>query len=206
MSTQTMSITQALAEVKLLKKRLEKTGRYTKYVALKTKTNNVDVEDFTKTAKANFQSFKDLLNRYNVIRSAIVVSNATASVTIGGKTYTIAEAVERKRSIETEEDMLQGLQNEWKHVKEEAEKHQRTQQERLDKLLLQELGKDSKTNVEVIQSLTDSFMRNNKADIIDPLGLEAVIRQMNDDIEAFKTNVDWVLSESNGKTQITISV
>jgi hypothetical protein len=201
-----MSITQALAEVKLLKKRLEKTGRYTKYVALKTKTNNVDVEDFTKTAKANFQSFKDLLNRYNVIRSAIVVSNATASVTIGGKTYTIAEAVERKRSIETEEDMLQGLQNEWKHVKEEAEKHQRTQQERLDKLLLQELGKDSKTNVEVIQSLTDSFMRNNKADIIDPLGLEAVIRQMNDDIEAFKTNVDWVLSESNGKTQIEIPV
>jgi hypothetical protein len=204
MATQTISITQALAEVKLLKKRLDKTSSYTKYVALKTKTNTLDVEDFTKSAKANFQSFKDLLNRYNVIRSAIVVSNATAMVSIGGKSYTIAEAVERKRSIETEKTMLQKMQNEWKHVKDEAEKHQKTQQERLDKLLLQELGKDSKTNVEVIQSLTDSFMRNNKAEIIDPLGMETVIRQMEDEITAFETNVDWVLSESNGKTQIEI--
>lgn len=201
---QQMSITQALAELKLLRKRLDSCISNAKFVTLKTKTKPVDVDEFSKTARANFQSFKDLLNRYNRIKAEIVASNATARVSIAGREYTIAEAVERKRSLETEKELLSVMKNQWEVTTDSAEEHQRAQQDRLDKLLLQELGKDSKTSVDVVQSLTESFMRNNKAEVIDPLGLEARIGEMTREVEDFETNVDWVLSESNGR--ITISV
>ncbi len=199
-----MSITQALAELKLLRKRLDSCISHAKFVTLKTKTRVVDVDEFSRGARSSFQSFRDLLNRYNRIKAAIVASNATARVTVAGREYTIAEAVERKRSLSTEKEMLVIMKNQWEDVNEAAAVHQAAQQERLDKLLLQELGKDNKTSVEVVQALTDTFLKNNKAEVIDPLGLEARITEMTRELEDFETNVDWVLSESNGRITITV--
>jgi hypothetical protein len=203
MSSQQMSIAQALVELKLLKSRIGKCEN-TEFIAVKTKTKTIDVAEFSKTAKASLQSFKDLLIRYNTIRSKVVVSNATTRVTVAGTDYTVAEAVERKRSIEMEKDMLNALRSQFKRATNDVEAHQKTQQERLDKLLLQELGKDSKTNVEVVDALTESFLKNNKADLIDPLGLQEVINAMDKSIQDFESNVDWVLSESNGRTVIMV--
>jgi hypothetical protein len=200
---QQMSIAQALVELKLLKSRINKC-RNTDFVTVKTKTKNIDVAEFTKNATASLQSYRDLLDRYNVIRSKIVISNATTRVTIGGYEYTVAEAVERKRSIEMENDMLDVLRAQFRKATTDVESHQKLQQERLDKLILQELGKDSKTNVEVVDALTESFLKNNKAELIDPLGLQDVISKMDKSIEAFMTNVDWVLSESNGRNVIVV--
>ena len=202
-SGQQMSIAQALVELKLLKSRIGKCEN-TEFIGVKTKTKTIDVAEFSKTAKATLQSFKDMLNRYNTIRSRVVVSNATTRVTVAGTEYTVAEAVERKRSIEMEKDMLNALRSQFKRATNDVESHQKTQQERLDKLLLQELGKDSKTNVEVVDALTETFLKNNKADLIDPLGLQEVINAMDKSIQDFETNVDWVLSESNGRTTITV--
>ena len=125
-------------------------------------------------------------------------------MSIGGRQYSIAEAVERKRSIAIEKDLLLHMKQQWVKAVEEVEQYQTTQQERLDKMILQELGKDSKTNVEMVTALTDTFLKNNKADLIDPLGLETKIKTLSEEFDTFETNVDWVLSESNGRTMITI--
>lgn len=199
-----MSITQALAELKLLRKRLDGVLDDAKFVALKTKTRPVDTEKFSRSAQGSFQSFRDLLDRYNRIKAAIVVSNAAARVSVAGREYSVAEAVERKRSIETERRCLTLMQLQWQQVQREYENHNQTQQERLDKLVLQELGKDNKTSVEVVQNLTDAFWKNNKADVVDPLGLEERIKEYSKDIEEFELNVDWVLSEANGRVVIKV--
>lgn len=203
--TQQMSITQALAELKLLRKRVEKTLVGAKFVTYKTKSKQVDVEEFTRSAKGSYQSFRDLMNRINSLKSAIVMSNASSTVVIGGKTYSIAEAVERKRSIEQECNLIECMKRQWVDITAEVERHQEQQQARLDKMLLQELGKDSKTSVDVVNSLTEAFLKNNKADLIDPLNLEQTIKTISDELDAFRTNVDWVLSESNGRTIIQVA-
>jgi hypothetical protein len=76
--------------------------------------------------------------------------------------------------------------------------------DRLDRLLSSELGKDVKTNPETIAALTASFQETNKVQLIDPLGLKAKARQLEEEIDAFESNVDWVLSETNGKTMISL--
>ncbi len=199
-----MSITQALAELKLLRKRFESCLYDAQFITLKTKARACDTAAFSVAARASYQSYRDLLNRYNRIKAAIVASNATARVTIAGREYTIAEAVERKRTIATERDCLRKMQDQWQEVQSEYEAHQKEQMVRVDRLMMQELGKDKQTNVEVAKSLQEAFLESNKAEIVDPLKLETLIREYKRELEDFETNVDWVLSESNGRTMVTV--
>lgn len=203
-TTTTMSITQALAELKLLRKRFESCLEDAQFVTLKTKTRQVDAAAFGVAARASYQSYRDLLSRYNRIKAAIVASNATARVTVAGREYTIAEAVERKRTIATERECLRKMQTQWQETQSDYEAHQKEQQLRVDRLMMQELGKDKQTNVEVAKSLQEAFLESNKAEVVDPLKLEGLIREFKKELEEFETNVDWVLSESNGRTSVTV--
>lgn len=199
-----MSITQALAELKLLRKRFTNCLEDAEFVTLKTKTRQVDTAAFAADAQASYRSYRDLLDRYNRVKAAIVASNATTTVMFGGRTYTIAEAVERKRTIETERACLSKMQEQWHRVQMNYQAHQNEQQQRVDRLMMQELGKDKQTNVEVAKSLQEAFLESNKADIVDPLNLAKLIREFSKELEEFETNVDWVLSESNGRTMVVV--
>jgi hypothetical protein len=204
-TSQTMSITQGLAELKLIRKRLESALEDAKFVTMITKKSMIDRGRFEVQARASMQSYRDLLNRYNRLKSAIVQSNATATVTIAGQTYTVAEAVERKRSINYEQTLLYKLQNQWNQVKGDYDRHNTSEYERVDRLISSELGKETKTNVDVVQALSKTFLEDGKAEILDPLNMENTIRDIRKSTEEFTTNVDWVLSEANGHTMITIS-
>ena len=203
MST-TMSVTQALSELKLLRSRIQSAITSSSFITLKKKRDLLDVGRFATEANASYQSYNDLLNRYNKIKAAIVISNATTTVTIGDATYTVAEAVERKRSIELEKDMLSIMRNQYSSAIAQHSAHTASEAARVERLLQSELSKDSKTNVETITQLTETFLAQNKAEVIDPLNLSEKIDTTTKRIEEFETKVDWVLSESNGKTQISI--
>jgi len=203
MST-TISVSQALAELKLLRKRIQNATQQSTLIALKKKRDLLDVGRFSTEAVASYQSYKDLLNRYNVIKAAIVQSNATTTVSIGGVSYTVADAVERKMTIALEKDMLSKMQHQFDQVNRDYENHVTAENVRVERLIQTELGKDAKTNVEVISQLSETFLAQNKAEIVDPLGLAKEIAALNKNIEDFETKVDWVLSESNGKTTISV--
>ena len=203
MST-TMSVTQALSELKLLRSRIQSAIANSSFITLKKKRDLLDVGRFSTEANASYQSYSDLLNRYNKIKAAIVIANATTKVTIGDATYTVAEAVERKRSIELEKDMLAVMRSQYSGAIAQHSAHTASEAARVERLLQSELSKDSKTSVDTITQLTETFLAQNKAEVIDPLNLSDKIDIMTKRIEEFETKVDWVLSESNGKTQILV--
>jgi hypothetical protein len=204
MAAQQMSITQALAELKLLDKRIQKALDHVEWAGVKTKSNPLDTEKFARTARAEFQSFTDLVKRYDTIKRAVVLSNATTRVRVGTWEGTVAEAIEYKRSIFYKRRLLDAMKNQLLTVKELFKSHQEAVDARLEKLLHSELGKDVKTSPETITALTNSFRENNKVDLVDPLDLAGRSRELEEEVESFETNVDWVLSETNGKTLIQI--
>ena len=199
---QQMSITQALAELKLLDKRIQKALDHVEWADVKSKSNPIDSEKFTRTARAEFQSFADLVKRYDTIKRAVVLSNATTRVRVGTWEGTVAEAIEYKRSIFYKRRLLDVMKNQLFTAKELYKTQQEAVDARLEKLLHSELGKDVKTSPETITALTNTFRENNKVEIVDPLDLAARTRELEEEIESFETNVDWVLSETNGKTLI----
>ena len=140
----TISVTQALAELKLLRRRIQSATQSSEFIVLRHKRDVLVPADFATSARAAYQSYVDLLKRYKAIKSAIVLSNAATTVTIAGVAYTVADAVERKRAIEFEKEMLVTLD------------------------------------------------------------VKVLIARMTQSIEDFETKVDWVLSESNGRTMISV--
>ena len=97
---ETMTIHKALSELKLLDARInDKTEALEVVVANKhsnSKIHGVSVDEFCKNAKEAYQSLRTLINRRNAIKRAVTKSNAITTVQIGGKTYTVAEAIDMK--------------------------------------------------------------------------------------------------------------
>ncbi len=201
---QQISITQALAELKLLDKRINKALDNVTWADIKTKSYPVDTETFAKNARAQYQSFMDLVKRRDTIKRAVVRANATTRVKVGTWEGTVAEAIEYKTSINYKRILLNTMREQLLTAKQQFKEQQEAVDGRLEKLLHSELGKDVKTSPETITALTNSFRENNKVELVDPLNLSERTRELEEEIEEFETNVDWVLSETNGKTLIEV--
>ena len=93
MTTETMTVHKALAELKVLDSRISDAILSGDFVI--TKKNNQDtvkgktVEQFKSKATEVFQKASDLIRRRNAIKNAVVVSNANTTVKIGDKDYTV---------------------------------------------------------------------------------------------------------------------
>ncbi len=205
MATQRMSVTQALPELKLLEKRINKVME-TIETWCKVSHNGapVDKDKHKKETEAQLQSFNDLTKRRDAIKRAIILSNAVTKVKIGSWEGTVAEAIEYKSSIRIKREFLESMKSSLQAKRDEFERMKGQVDGRLERLLQSELGKDVKTNPETITALTNSFRENNKVELVDPLDLATKVVSLEDELDAFETNVDWVLSESNGKTIIEV--
>jgi hypothetical protein len=200
-----MSVTQALPELKLLDKRLEKvTETIQGWCKVSHNGAPVDKDKQKKETEANLQSFKDLLKRRDAIKRAIILSNAKTPVKIGSFEGTVAEAIEYKYSIRVKRDLLSNMKETLQAKRQEYEQQKANVDSRLERLLQSELGKDVKTNPETITALTNSFRENNKVELVDPLDLAARILSLEEELDSFETNVDWVLSQANATTFIEV--
>ncbi len=199
-----MSVTQALAELKLLRKRLDHGLYSVKWTDVSTKLSPINVEKFATSAKASLQSYTDLYNRYISLKTAIVRANSDTKVKIGSWEGSVADAIEYKRSIEFKKSLLESMRDQLLQTRATYEQEQSRLNDRLERLLTSELGKDVRTNPETITALTNTFRENNRIELIDPLDLATQIKNLEQEIDSFETNVDWVLSEANGRTIISV--
>jgi hypothetical protein len=204
MTTNQMSITQALAELKLLDKRLSKHIDNVTWADVSTVSKVIDAEKMKARAQAEYQSFMDLVKRRDKIKRAIVLSNATTRVKIDTWEGTVAEAIEHKKSIQYKQNLLETMKGQLVQARVNYEAQKSAVDTRLERLLQSELGKDVKTNPETITALSTSFRNNNKVELVDPLDLASKIAMLESEIDSFETNVDWVLSEANGRTMISV--
>jgi len=202
---QQMSITQALPELKLLEKRIEKVVEGIQdWCKVAHNGAPVDKDKHKKETEAQLQSFNDLVKRRDTIKRAIILSNANTRVKIGQFEGTVAEAIEYKMSIRFKRNLLDSMKESLQTKRDEYERKKGEVDGRLERLLQSELGKDVKTNPETITALTNSFRDNNKVELVDPLSLAEKIQALEDELDSFATNVDWVLSQANATTMIQV--
>lgn len=203
-----MSVTRALAELKLLDKRIHTVMNSAKFVdfsigekAVNGYASNKEYEDKVKSA---YQSVKDLIKRRNDIKSAIVLSNAMTKVKIADKEYTVAEAIERKTSIQYEEQLMQKMKNEYTKVTNNINRKNEEVKEELNRKLDALYGREAKTKVDENNELVKSYRNDNEAKMIDPLHIRSTYEKLEQKIDEFLSEVDFVLSTSNTLTEIEV--
>lgn len=206
-----MSITRALAELKMLDTRINRAINSGVYIAgakkSSKKINGVFTrEDFDKRAKADYQSAIDLMKRRKIIKSKVVESNAKTMVEVNGVEMSRADAIERKDSIMYERELLTELERQYSSILASVRRENEKVDANLQKLLESSMGKEGKQKAseDDINAIAKPFKEQNEYEVINPLELQNLIKQLRDDIEGFETEVDYVLSTSNALTIIEI--
>ena len=200
-----ISITRALAEIKSLNDRIEKATRGAAFITITQggkMVNGGDLQAQGNQLKANLQSVQDLIARRTLVKGQIIRSNAVTKVTINGVEMSVAEAIERKGSIDKERSLLAVLTQQLNTVRTTVERNNVAMQGRIDTMLQAAVGKERKATEEELEAISKPYTASNITAPLDPNGLEAVIQKMEADINGFIFEVDFVLSEANAKTQI----
>ena len=202
----TLSITRALVELKTLDSRITKAITTNTFILCKTKNRNYQVleDEFKKNTLAEYQSINDLILRRTQIKNAIVKSNAKTEVEVAGLKMTVSEAIEYKQVIRYKHELLEILKRQRQMATIESESHRQKVQAKIDDNIKIICGKDTKADVQTIQSVTDGIMKGDPVEVFDPLNLDKVIKELEVSVENFSANVDYVLSESNALTTITV--
>lgn len=215
MTKETMTLHRALSELKTLDSRIAKTIQEGTYVVANKHSNEkikgVTINDYKEHMKACHNKVTDLINRKNAIKKAVVLSNATTKVTIGGNEYTVAEAISLKQhGMDFKTAYLRALVNQNAVAQNEILRHSgeiiEKDAEKYVLAVIQAQPKDSKMSVdsEAMKKLREEYIKNNTYDLIDPLNVTKLIQEMTDEIDAFNTEIDSILSTSNALTVIDI--
>lgn len=201
-----ITITRALAQVKSLNDRIERATRES-FVTTLTGGKHASGKakgEVEASLKANLQSVQALIAERNKVKAAIIRSNAVTQVTVNGVVQTVAEAIERKGSIQLEKALLQQLRLQLNQQAAKVEKENILVAARLDQLIQTTVGKDRKVDEAEVAAITGPFEAKNKAEMLDPSDVQAVIIKLQGEIEAFELDVDHALSEVNAVTRITV--
>lgn len=200
------SITRCLVELKTLDNRINKLIGSTTFITYKTKNKNYNYseDDFKKGVLSDYQSLTDLIERRQKIKNAIVLSNATTEVEIAGKKMTVSQAIEFKNTIAYKMNLLDSLKRQRQHVTIETETHKMRVQQKIDENVRIICGKDSKPDAQVIHTVSEGIAKGDPIEVFDPLSIDKVIKDLEETIEDFNANVDFVLSESNALTMVSL--
>jgi hypothetical protein len=216
--TTTLTITRALKEIETLTDRISKlntnNSNFQGYLAvapsdLKSTNRQAEIDKFLKDGAAQYQSVTTLIARRDKIKSLVILSNATNTVTIGSNTFTVAEAIEKKKTININKQLLDFLKKEQQAARFRLEKELVEYNRKLEAFITNakavekaEKGKDA--DQDFVARITAGYANTNYPKIYEPFKFSEEITKLEDYIRTFEDEVDIALSEANATNTITI--
>ncbi|MFJ8460683.1 hypothetical protein ACIQ57_16295 [Lysinibacillus xylanilyticus] len=203
-----ISIHRALTELKMLNHRIEAATNEVSAVLANRKSNSkingVEMQEYEKQMQASYDKVVSLIDYRNRIKALVVESNAKTKVIVGKEEMTVAEAIERKQSIQYEKELLEVMQQQYRSAVNTVTKENDALPAKLETYLVNILGNKEKQSPEEVKLHTETFMKRNEYELIDPMNIKKKIEALSNRIEEFESEVDAVLSESNATTFIEV--
>jgi len=194
-----ISITRALAQIKLIEKKVYRKIGTTKYMDYTQGSNEEPVRG-AGDISAQIQSINDLISRRSKLKSLIIASNGTTMLTIGHETMTVAAAIEKKSSIELQKELLLAMQSDVGQITHKVEEINNKARYQADNIFKDKASEDN------LEEFIANYLAISGAQIIndDNFSIQETIENLSEYIETFENEVDLCLSESNSVTTIEI--
>ena len=205
-----ITITEALRELKLYGNKINKAINSVVFVGSKNKSSDkvgvVDVKVFSQDATSGYQSVVDLMENRDKIKKAVVQSNAVTTVEINGIKYTVAEAIETKKNIAEKKLFLEVLEAQYANAQSAVIRENKRVDAQIDKMLETYVGKDSDKKISEIDLsvISDPYRAKNEFELVDPIKIADKIKELEDFIDGFESEVDVKHAISNSNTHIEI--
>lgn len=208
MSTTTISIHRALAELKLLHKRIERAALQPFLgVAIGERVPKAyaSIDALAADVEGNLVSAKDLIERRKRIKAAIIASNAVTKVRIAGREMTVAEAIDRRDTgIDFDKALLHSMKTQLQKMNLEIAKKEQDLEQKAEQYITNMFDKKDQYEQSEIDAARAKYIANAEPKLIDPSNLREEIERLEKDIEDFELEVDFSLSESNTVTMIEV--
>ena len=205
-----MTIHKALCELKILDSRINNAISSARFCLANKhsneKVNGVTVEEYKETMKASYNKASDLIRRREAIKRAVVLSNAKTIVKIGGKEYTVAEAIEmNNHGIDLKLQLKNAMKKQYDSAMTAIISKNSVVDDKATEYVVGLFGqKESKTANEEYEKARKSYIEANTMELIDPVNILEKIEALEVEIADFTTEVDSALSVSNALTEITV--
>lgn len=205
-----MTIHKALCELKILDSRINNAISSARFCLANKhsneKVNGVTVEEYQETMKASYNKASDLIRRREAIKRAVVLSNAKTIVKIGGKEYTVAEAIEmNNHGIDLKLQLKNAMKKQYDSAMTAIISKNSVVDDKATEYVVGLFGqKESKTLNEEYEKARKSYIEANTMELIDPVNILEKIEALEVEIADFTTEVDSALSVSNALTEITV--
>lgn len=204
-----LTLTRALAELKLLDSKISKAIQELKSVSYSV---NGIVPDFRVTSdefKANYnsqmQSIQDLRNNKVILKNALMKANAETKVTIGGKEYTILEALNRKTDISTESLLVQTMKKQLSASIANVNSINNSIESNIENTIRSKSASSGNQSKDYIQTVRDSY-KPQMPELVNADVVEKLIKDKEEEISEFIAEVDYALSEVNAITKIKVDL
>lgn len=213
--TERMLVCNALDERDFLRKKIISAINSTYFIACKRvkddkvrTTGYTDPKTFENEAKSAYQSITDMIDRYTRLDTAITLANASTEIKLSDDTVmTRAAAISMRKALvgDTSTDftgrLISVLERQFASVSATANELNAKADRELEQY------KDNMTSGDKAKELTpavtqtlESLVADNRADIIDPIGVEKEIKKLEDKYETLKKELDSAIKVSNATT------
>lgn len=213
MSQATMNISRALAEIKRIDDRVTRLTNESVFVAAaigkgdkqKMNTSNDSVAQASAKMQSAFDKIQAEIATRAKIKAAVVKSNAVTEITLAGTVMTIAEAIEMKKSIQLKKALCAQMQRQLMTARSTVDILNAKLEQQIEANLATIYGSDkSKVDSLTFEMVSKPQREAKEASLLDPLKLETKIDQLNEEISAVETELDYLLSTSNAVTTISV--
>lgn len=212
MNTERMTVHKALIELKTLDSRISKAIAEMPFVFANkhanTKVNGIPISEYCEQIKSSYKSAEDLITRRNALKRAVVLSNATTKVVIGGNEYTVAEAIEMKNhGMEFPRELLTKMSSDYQRAQRNASLNNGDAlEDRADDYIKSMFGNtDMKNATEDAKKARAEFIASQTVELIDPISVKEKMGKLEEYINSFMVDVDAALSVSNATTEVEFS-
>lgn len=213
--TERMLVCNALDERDFLRKKIISAINSTYFIACKRvkddkvrTTGYTDPKTFENDAKSSYQSITDMIDRYTRLDTAITLANASTEIKLSDDTVmTRAAAISMRKALvgDTSTDFTGRLISVLEHQFASVSATANELNAKADREL--EQYKDNMTSGDKAKEITpavtqtlESLVADNRADIIDPIGVEKEIKKLEDKYETLKKELDSAIKVSNATT------
>lgn len=209
MAIVTMTLYEALSKKKVYESKLSKASGGTfcgiKYKHKDICNDNNTVEEENDLIKSNYDKTVAIFNNYVALKAAINEANAKIKIEVGGKEYSIANAIVRQRSIGSEKAIYTKMLNNLTATKREIEYHNNEylSADNISNYVSRILG-DSKKDESIINKLKEDYINDHEYELYDPFNIEELVNKKLDEINLFEEQIHFALTQANCTNTIEV--
>lgn len=219
MAKVTMTVQEALAKKKIYEAQIAKALSVSSrkvFVTSATKTQEIILghkrDECETKLKAMYISIRHLIDNLSNLKVAINHSNATTEIVVAGKTYTIADAIAKLHSLDSEKEFFTIISNQYSNILKEIDVNNKRNlspeaiSEYVSKMTSGRSSESSKKDETLYNALVESYKENNTLEIVDPVGYDKILVEWEKDISDFEANIHNALITSNVSTIIEVEL